>query len=80
MKKEYIINLNDLTNLRQFTTDALYKISSHIDAIFERQVVDAKSILGLASLSGHNIKVVIYSDNEEELKTFMKICEKYEVK
>ena len=80
MKQEYIVNLNDINNLRKFTTDMLYKIESHVDAIYERQVVDAKSLLGLASLSSHNIRIVINSDDEKELETFRRICERYEVK
>ena len=80
MKREYIINLNSINDLRQFTTDILYKIDSYIDAIYERQCVDAKSLLGLVSLSSHNIKVMIHSDDENELEEFRKICERYEVR
>ena len=80
MRNKYIINLNNINNLRQFNTDILYKISSPVDARYENQVVDAKSLLGLISLSSHNIKVVIFSDNKEELETFKEICERYEVK
>lgn len=80
MKNEYVINLSDINNLRQFTTDILYKVDGNVDAIYERQVVDAKSLLGLSSIAMHNIRVVIHTENLKELKEFKKICEKYAVK
>ena len=80
MRNEYIINLNDMNKLRQFTMDVLYKIDSHIDAIYGKQCVDAKSLLGLVTLANHDIKVVMHSDNEKELELFKNICERYEVK
>ena len=79
MKKEYIINLNDVNDLRQFTTDILYKIENDVDAIYERYVIDAKSLLGLMTISAHDIKVLIHSNNETELELFRQICERYEV-
>lgn len=79
MKNEYVINLSDINNLRQFTTDILYKINGDVDAIYERQVVDAKSYLGLLSISMHDIKVIIHTENPRDLEKFRKICKKYEV-
>lgn len=80
MKKEYLINLNNLNNLRQFNGDIMYQIASDVNAKYENQVVDAKSMMGLMMISIHDITVSINSDDEKELETFRQICEKYEVK
>ena len=80
MKKEYIINLNNINNLRQFNGDIMYQISSDVDARYKNQVVDAKSLMGLMMISVNNITVSINSEEEKELETFRQICEKYEVK
>lgn len=80
MMKEYLINLNDINNLRQFNGDIMYQISSNVDARYEKQVVDAKSMMGLMMISIHDITVSINSDDKKELETFKQICEKYEVK
>lgn len=79
MKNKYLISLNNINNLRQFQSDILYKIKSDVDAIFERQTIDAKSLLGLISISVHNITVLIHSEDTKELETFEHICRKYEV-
>lgn len=80
MNKEYIINLNNINNLRQFNINVLCKITSNVDAKYKNQIVDAKSLMGLISLSSHNIKVIINSDDEEELKIFNNICKPFIVK
>lgn len=80
MDKEYVINLNNINNLRQFNTNILYKITSNVDAKYENQTVDAKSLMGLISLSSHNITVIINSDDEEELKIFNSICKPFIIK
>lgn len=80
MKKEYLINLNNLNNLRQFNGDIMYQIASDVNAKYENQVVDAKSMMGLMMISIHDITVSINSDDKKELETFKQICEKYEVK
>ena len=49
-------------------------------AKYKNQIVDAKSLMGLISLSSHNIKVIINSDDEEELKIFNNICKPFIVK
>lgn len=83
MKKEYIINLNNLNNLRQFNGDIIYGIESDVnamDSVYRTQIIDAKSMMGLMMISAHDIIVSINSSDEKELETFRKICEKYEVK
>ena len=80
IKKEFVINLNEIEDLKTFVNEMTYNIKSDVDAIYERQVIDAKSILGLTSLASHPIKVVIHSDDLSEIAYFKSVCEKYEVK
>lgn len=78
MKNEYVLNLDSITNLTQFVLE-ISSIPCDIDAIYERQIVDAKSYLGLIAISSHPIKVIINTDDEKYLQTFSTICKKYEI-
>lgn len=49
----------------------------HVDAIYDRQVVDAKSLLGVMSIAIHPLRVVIHSDDLSEVAYFAHICEKF---
>lgn len=80
INKEFIINLNKIEDLKEFVNEITYHIKSDVDAIYERQVIDAKSILGLTSLAIHPIKVKIHSDDLSEITYFKSVCERYEVK
>lgn len=80
MKDRYIINLNNIDDLQNFLHEITYHISSDVDAVFERQVLDAKSINGLLSISYHPITAIIHTVDENELAKFKEICERYEVK
>ena len=80
IKKEFVINLNEIEDLKTFVNEMTYHIKSDVDAIYERQVIDAKSILGLTSLASHPIKVLIHSDDLSEIAYFESVCERYEVK
>ena len=80
MNNKYTINLNNLIHLKDFHSEISKNISSEVDAIYEKQIIDAKSLLGLLSISVHNIEVKIHSDDTRELETFKQICERYEVK
>ena len=80
VKKEFFINLNEIEDLKTFVNEMTYHIKSDVDAIYERQVIDAKSILGMTSLASHPIKVLIHSDDLSEIAYFESVCERYEVK
>ena len=80
IKKEFVINLNEIEDLKTFVNEMTYHIKSDVDAIYERQVIDAKSILGMTSLASHPIKVLIHSDDLSEIAYFESVCERYEVK
>lgn len=76
MKKEYILNLDSLTNLTNFVIE-VSKIPCDVDAIYGRQIVDAKSYLGLIAISTHPLFVRIHTDEEEYIKRFSEICAQY---
>ena len=82
MKKRFTVDLHDIDNTEGFVKEISKKIRSDVDAIYERQVVDAKSLLGVVMITSRliEIEVEIISDDEEEIKVFEEICKKYEVK
>ena len=80
MKKRFAVDLHDIDNTEGFVKEISEKIRSDVDAIYERQVVDAKSLLGVVMITSRPIEVEIISDDEEEIKVFEEICKKYEVK
>ena len=80
IKKEFVIKLNAIEDLKTFVNEMTYHIKSDVDAIYDRQVIDAKSILGLMSLASHPIKMLIHSDDLSEIAYFKSVCERYEVK
>ena len=59
MKKEFLINLNEISDLKEFVNLILYKITSDVDAIYENQVVDAKSLMGIITLASHPLLIRI---------------------
>ena len=80
MKIRFTVDLHDIDNTESFVKEISEKIRSDVDAIYERQVVDAKSLLGVVMITSRPIEVEIISDDEEEIKVFEEICKKYEVK
>lgn len=74
------MDLHDVDNTESFVKEISEKIRSDVDAIYGRQVVDAKSLLGVVMITSRLIEVEIISDDEEEIKVFEEICKKYEVK
>lgn len=51
MNKEYVLNLDSLTDLNNFVIDISSNIPCDVDAKYGRQIVDAKSYLGLVTIS-----------------------------
>ena len=79
MNKEYVLNLDSLTDLNNFVIDISSNIPCDVDAKYGRQIVDAKSCLGLVTISIHPVTVVINTDNEDYIKRFNEICSKYKI-
>ena len=80
MKKEYLLNLDSLTDLNNFVKEISMQISCDVDAIYQRQIVDAKSYLGLVTISIHPVLIRINTEDEEQIRVFGEICRKYEIK
>lgn len=79
MNKEYVLNLDSLTDLNNFVIEISSQIPCDVDAKYGRQVVDAKSYLGLVTISIHPVTVVINTDNEDYIKRFNEIGSKYKI-
>ncbi len=60
-------------------TKSITGLDCNVDASYENQVVDAKSLLGVFSLFNHELDIVLHSDDEEITQKFEKICKKFEV-
>ena len=70
---------NNIETLKNFISD-ISKFESNIDAVRGRYVIDAKSIMGMFSIDlSQSVDILIYSDNERELKKFEEVMKKYEV-
>ena len=73
-----IIKLNKIEDLYSFVHD-IHDCPCDVDAYHERYIVDAKSILGLMSLTlSQPITVRINTDDEELISKFEEICLKYQ--
>lgn len=80
MQKQYLINLNNIADLQMFVNAVTYNIACDVDAVCGRHCVDAKSILGVLSISARNILVKINTEDITQIEKFRQICERYEVK
>lgn len=80
MKKIFTVDLRNIDDTESFVKEISEKIMSDVDAFYEKQIVDAKSLLGVVMITSRPIEVEIISDDEEEIKVFEEICKKYEVK
>ena len=73
-----LIKLNEIESLKQFVNE-IRTLDWDVNAYKESYVVDAKSLLGLMSLSlSDPITVKIITDDEETIKKFEEICLKYQ--
>ena len=76
---KFNVKLNNIETLKNFISD-ISKFESNIDAVRGRYVIDAKSIMGMFSIDlSQSVDILIYSDNERELKKFEEVMKKYEV-
>ena len=80
ISKKYLVDLRDLETLNEFWMK-INKLESHIDVVYQNQIADAKSVMGLIAIASvHIVEVVIHYISLHELIEFKNICEKYEVK
>ena len=65
------IRLLSITDMKNFNATCT-ATKSEVDVIVERYIVDGKSLLGLCSLDLTKVlEVVLYSDDDEEIGTFL---------
>lgn len=77
MKTERIVHLDSVYDSAKFVEE-IAKLPSDIDAIYNSKTVDAKSYLGILLISSHPIKLILNSNDDDEINDFLKICEKYQ--
>ena len=66
-------NIKDAQDLVWFCT----KFNEDIDVLYQRQVIDGKSVLGVMSLIGNTVTVEILTNNEDTKETFEKEFTKF---
>ena len=75
--KEITILLNDFSKIKKFTNE-VSKISSDVDLVRGRYVIDAKSTMGIFTLDlSKPISVVLNSDDETEILQFTNLMEEF---
>ena len=77
MRTKITITLNDFSKIKKFSSDVV-KFESDIDLVKGRYIIDAKSTIGIFTLDlSSPVDVIIHSDNEDEIKRFNEVMEKY---
>nr|DAG07506.1 MAG TPA: HISTIDINE-CONTAINING PROTEIN, TRANSFERASE.6A [Bacteriophage sp.] len=80
MERTYKLDLQSINDAKDFVV-AINKLDSEVDARYGVRVVDAKSMFGLLNMSHCKpLETTIYSNDENEINEFAKICKRYEVK
>ena len=77
MKIEKYILLNNVDKVEKFINDIAI-INSRVNLVYEDNIYDAKSILMILSINlCEKLKLVLHSDNEDEIRKFNEIAEEY---
>ena len=77
METERYILLNTIDRVKKFVNEII-SIDSDVDLIYGRYTLDAKSIMAIFSISLNNkLKLVIHSNDEEEIRRFNEIAEEF---
>lgn len=77
LEKEGYVLLNTIDKVKTFV-NKITIIDSDVDLIYGRYILDAKSIMAIFSINLTNtLKLVIHSDDEEEIKKFNEIAEEF---
>lgn len=80
MRTEFMLNLNSITDASNFVSEISTKVACDVDVSYGRHCVDAKSLMGVMSLSNHNVKAVIDNPTcDDDIVNFNEICKKYAV-
>ena len=77
METERYVLLNTIDRVKKFVND-IVSIDSDVDLICGSYTIDAKSLMAIFSVSLNNkLKLVIHSDNEDEIRRFNEIAEEF---
>ena len=76
-KNTYVIKLNSLEKVKRFV-DKATTFECDVDVLYRRYILDAKSIMALLSVDlTESLKVMIHTDDYDELKIFFEIMEDF---
>ena len=76
-KNSCVIRLNTLEKVKNFVAQ-MSTFDCDIDVLYRRYILDAKSIMSILSVDlMQPLKVVIHSDDYEDLKKFFEIMEDF---
>ena len=76
-KNTWVIKLNSLEKVKRFV-DKATTFECDVDVLYRRYILDAKSIMALLSVDlTEPLKVVIHTDDYDELKRFFEIMEDF---
>ena len=77
MRTKITVALNDFIKIKNFSSE-VGKFESDIDLVKGRYIIDAKSTIGIFTLDlSSPVDVVIHSDDEDEIRRFNEVMEKY---
>ena len=74
--RECTIKLNEIEKIQEFVRLASASICD-IDVYSGKYVVDGKSLLGVLSLCGTTLKIVVNADDMADVDSFMSNIEKF---
>ena len=75
--KKATVNFTTIDQVQKFV-DSVRKIPYDVDARHGNYIVDAKSLLGILSLSlGKEIEIIVHSDDDEAAKALDALCEEF---
>ena len=76
-KNTCVVKLNSIEKVKRFV-DKVTTFNCDVDVLYRRQILDAKSIMALLSADlTEPLKVVIHTDDYDELKRFFDTMEDF---
>ena len=77
MEKERYVFLNTIDKVENFV-NKIIAVDSDVDLVSGRYILDAKSIMAIFSIClTEKLKLIIRSDDEDEIKLFNEITEEF---
>ena len=77
MIPEYVVKFTTIEQVQKFI-DAIRKILYDVDACHGHYIVDAKSVLGILSLSlGREVTLILHTDDEQAHEMLETLCNEF---